>query len=227
MPRASKSPGSALKGSETVPELRKICADYGIDTFGKKAELLERIKEHEGASSPPAKSPAKTPKAKAATPRSRAVSKRVDTSNIIYGDELDANHDGRVTRSEVKETPSSTPSKGATTVAALKAALSELGLSTQGLKSELMARLAEAQDKLSGAVGSLSEPSPAKAASPVSRPTTPVAEESVGESEMGEIVASDASSKPQLWPVLLALAAVIALVAWHLQTKGRIKPGDQ
>jgi len=59
---------------------------------------------------------------------------------------MDANGDGRVSRSEARKVreASQTPSKEAPqTVNALKSQLLALGLSTKGVKSELMARLSD------------------------------------------------------------------------------------
>ena len=38
--------GSAMKSSNTVAELKAICATYDLDTSGKKADLIDRITEH-------------------------------------------------------------------------------------------------------------------------------------------------------------------------------------
>jgi len=220
MPRTPKSsPGSALKSGQTVADLREICVKYGLDSVGRKAELVERIKEHEVDQAPTlvkrlgghhdvidssvdanndgrvTRSEARSYKA----PRTPSALKRLKSSEKFAvdheNDHMDANNDGTVTRSEARKFRAETPM----TVPNIKAKLSELGLSTKGVKNELLARLGDAMDKLSGAAGS-----PAGG------------DEGAAESEMGEVVASDTSSETTLFPVFIGFALVLACIAWHL-----------
>merc|ERR1712166_198725 len=86
MPAAAPYTPASLK-KQTVPELRALCTDIGVESFGRKDDLITRVL---GAS---------TPAKKAAPP---------------------------------------TPTSVAPRVADLKSWLSEHGLSTKGLKDELL-----------------------------------------------------------------------------------------
>eukprot|EP00658_Telonema_sp_P-2_P072252 TRINITY_DN61416_c0_g1_i1.p1 TRINITY_DN61416_c0_g1~~TRINITY_DN61416_c0_g1_i1.p1 ORF type:complete len:157 (-),score=39.43 TRINITY_DN61416_c0_g1_i1:50-520(-) len=108
----SFTPASLRK--QTVPELRALCTERGVSSFGRKDELIARISEGE------AKAP--TPKR---TPRA----------------------------STKKPAPASTPIGATPKVSDLKEWLKEHGLSTVGLKAELLSRYEEAKEKLSGAFG--------------------------------------------------------------------------
>ena len=87
---------------------------------------------------------------KASPKRTPAALRRLGVTSV-HDAGMDANGDGRVSRSEARKyrEASQTPSKEAPqTVNAIKAQLLELGLSTKGVKSELMARLADGESSL-------------------------------------------------------------------------------
>jgi len=207
------SPKSALKNGQTVADLKDVCTTYGLPVSGRKADLIDRIKVHENVSAP-------------------TLLKRIGGSSAARDfSGMDANDDGRVTRSEArayKSSPQTVPDTP-TTVAQLKEKLVQLGLSTKGLKKDLEMRLADALDKLSGAAGS-----PAGGGEADAPETKADAEEektqegddddkSAAESAMGEVVAADASSQPTLVPVLIGFAAVAACIAWHANNIGVVQ----
>lgn len=232
------SPGSALKSGQTNADLRAICADYGIATDGKKAELIQRIHDHELGSAPSlvqrlgnlassdytdmdanddGRVTRSEAKAYSKSASKKSMLKRIQGDDFEDLSGFDQNGDGRVTRSEVRMT-----------VNAIKAKLLELGLSTKGLKDELSARLADALDKMSGGQGSPAgqpaEEEDTDTDGPAnSAPARDVAAEK--ESEMGEVVASDATKERTFFPVFIGFAAVLACVAWHLHNLSVISAG--
>jgi len=226
MPRTPKaSPSSALKSGQTVPDLRAICASLDLDTDGRKADLIERIKDYENANAPTlvkrlggpktdphegmdANNDGKVTRSEAASAKKRATPRKTPSAlKRLQSDDgfledfsgMDENDDGRVTRSEARKARASSPMS----VPEIKSKLLELGLSTKGLKAELLTRLSDALDKLSGAAGSPAGKEEAK-------------EEAAAESEMGEVVASDATKDATFFPVFVGFAAVLACIAWHL-----------
>jgi len=235
-PRTPKSsPGSALKSSQTLADLRSVASDFGLDTSGRKADLIERIKEHENGAAPSlvkrlggynrdfegmdqnddgrvtrSEVDAHNSKLKAKGPGSALKRLQSDRGYKDHQeditDTMDTNHDGRVLRSESK------PSRDMT-VAKMKTKLLEMGLSTTGLKNELLARLQDALDKISGSMGSpAGSPAPEASDDADAVPDN----KSQKESEMGEVVASDASNGSTFFPVFVGFAVILAIIAWHL-----------
>jgi len=195
MPAAAPYTPASLK-KQTVPELRALCTDIGVESFGRKDDLITRVL---GAS---------TPAKKAAPP---------------------------------------TPTSVAPRVADLKSWLSEHGLSTKGLKDELLSRYQDAKDKLSGAAGMApstitgiapsqlpvdeKSPSPVKAASPSPEKAPSIAADpsasrgwsynpsNVDDSDCESYnpIAADAAENSSVWPVVVALTVIVLLLAWHVQ----------
>jgi hypothetical protein len=97
------------------------------------------------AESTPAK--AKTPRAS----RTPAALRRLQSDGVEDLSHMDENGDGRVMRSEAKkyrEKEASPQREAPHTVSALKAKLTQMGLSTKGVKSELMNRLSDGEHPL-------------------------------------------------------------------------------
>jgi hypothetical protein len=226
--------------------------DLDVDSSGRKADLIERIKEHELKNAPSlvkrlggynhdipddmdengdgtvtrseAKAYRKKPTPKKPRTPSSAALKRLQNDRGYKGDgelleDMDENDDGTVTRSEARKYREMTVQK-------IKSQLLELGLSTSGLKSELMARLSDALDKMSGANGS---PAGGGEGDEPTEDNDDAAEDeadnvSAKESEMGEVVASDASQERTFFPVFLGFAAVLAIIAYHLHNLSQVQP---
>merc|ERR1712072_1480664 len=122
----------------------------------------------------------------------------------------------RATPAKSKSPPPETPSTSMR-VAELKSWLSEHGLSTKGLKDELVSRYNEAKDKLSGALGASpdgeeEEPEPAPTKRSSRAAAAPVDNESRGDDSDAESfnqAAADAAENASIWPVVVALTVIV------------------